>query len=418
MKKTFLAFLVTTAILAVLGVFNVAASDVVSIDLLQVNGLDVKVGNYTADNIAVEAGDIVPVRIEFTSNTDAEEVEVFAYIRGDRSKGTGISKFADLIDGKKYVAKLSLQIPERLEDNDATEEERVLVVEIETNEGNVREEYTLNVQRKSDNVRILFVDAERKVEAGSTLPVDLVIKNLGRSELEDLVVKVALPQLGIEKRAYFGDLTPIDGNDKDEDNPYSDKDEDAREKRVYLRIPVNVESGIYDLVVEAYGEETEDRAVMQVEIVGSEESTKVLLPVVSKELITGEKTTYEMVLVNPTNKIGVYEIVPETAEGIIVNVNKPVVTVPAGSSQVVGIDVEAGSRDGTYSFAVNVNSEDKLVKRVVMNAVVKKGTVVGTNGTTILTIILGIIFVVLLVVLIVLLTRKPEKAEELEESYY
>ena len=76
-----------------------------------------------------------------------------------------------------------------------------------------------------------------------------------------------------------------------------------------------------------------------------------------------------------------------------------------------------GLKEGTFNFAVNVNTaEGELVEKVTMNAVVTGGTFGGS--VAILTLVLAIIFVVLLVVLIVLLTRKPEKVEEFEESYY
>jgi hypothetical protein len=110
-------------------------------------------------------------------------------------------------------------------------------------------------------------------------------------------------------------------------------------------------------------------------------------------------------------------LIPGTVEGLVVSVAEPIVTVPAGSSKVVRVNVRAGEKEGTYSFSVDVTSQGELVKKVVMNANVSERAL-GTSNVAILTVILAIIFVVLLIVLIVLLTRKPARPEEFEESYY
>ncbi len=396
-------------ILALLTVMPlVAATGVVTTNSVEVDGMYVGSEGNTWHNVSVEAGQVVPLRVEFTANTNASDVEISAWIRGHRSDS--VSKdLPDLLEGSNYNAKkLSLRIPSDL---DETEEDLVLVIEIETDEGSIKEEYTLKAQREPYKANILFVEADKTVVAGSSLPVDVVVKNLGRHELEDLVVSVGIPELGLEKRAYFGDLTPLDDWQDDDEN------EDAVERRIYLKVPVSVNAGDYELVVEVYNEESNDIVKRDIAVVGTEEATQVVVPVSSKELSTGETKTYTLVIVNAGKNIGVYEIIPETAEGVIVSVSNPVVTIPAGSSKAVEVEVKAGSREGTYNFAVGVTSQGKLVKRVVMNANVVKGKVV-RGDLTILTIILAIIFVVLLIVLIVLLTRKPTKAEELEESYY
>lgn len=401
MKTSLLVSL--AVILAVFVLPVVLAVDVATIDLVEVDGMDTASGS-----VAIEAGQTVPVRVEFTSNMNASEVEVTAWIVGERSDAAS-KALPDLIIGREYNAKLSLQIPSKL---DETEEELTLVVEIETDEGSVREERALQIQREPYNANVLFVEIDSMVEAGTNVPVDVVVKNLGRHELDDLVVKATVEQLGISKRAYFGDLTPLDNWEDDEDA------EDSAQGRLYLKIPVNAQAGTYELVVEAYNEDTMATVRKSVTVVGAEKASEVLVPVSSRELATGEEKTYSLIIVNSGDNIGVYEVVPETAEGVIVSVENPIVTVPAGSSQLVELQVKAGSREGTYSFAVDVSSEGQLIETAVMNANVVKGGVATGSNLTVLTVILAIVFVVLLIVLIVLLTKKPSKAEEFEESYY
>jgi hypothetical protein len=206
-------------------------------------------------------------------------------------------------------------------------------------------------------------------------------------------------------------LTPVDTTDD------SDK-QDSAERTVYLQIPSDAKAGVYNLEVEASNADTTATAVKSVAIAGSEQKSEVLTAVTSKEIASGDTVTYDLVLINSGDKIAVYDIVPEDAQNLIVNVDEPIVTVPADSSKTVKVSVKAGDVMGTFNFAVNVNQDDKLVKRENFSAVVTKKGFTSNNNVIVLTVILAIIFVVLLIVLIVLLTRKPVKTEEFGESYY
>lgn len=395
------AFLVSLLVLAIALTGFVSATD-----SLTLTGTSVEVDRIQLPNtISIESGETVPVDFYFTAGESASDVQVSTWVQGERSNGIE-TNFADLIDGKTYHAKLSLKLPSNID----PEEDFELFVRIETDAGNWEHSYTITVQRQPYNADILFVEADSSVRAGSTLPVDVVVKNKGRHDLEDLIVSVAIPELGVSKRAYFADLTPTDECDDNCDKV------DAAEGTINLRIPANTATGVYQLEVSAYTADTTSNFKKAVSIVGAEEESNVLVSEKNKEVATGEIGTYDLVIVNSGSKIGVYEIAPETAEGLIVTVDKSLVTVPAGSSETVRVSA-SGNKEGTYSFAVNVNSGNELVKRVVLSEVIKGKALATTSNITILTVILAIVFVVLLIVLIVLLTRKP-KEEGLEESYY
>jgi hypothetical protein len=402
MKAIFLVSLMTifTLLTALAAIPFVAADDLnIAIHKVEANGIDITSGNV----IAGEAGETVPVKIYFTAEENASEVEVSAWMQGHRDKAVE-EDFRDLIETHDYIARLSLKLPTDID----PEENLILYVRIESDEGNWEESYTIGMQREPYRPGILFVEVDRKVEAGSSATVDVVVKNLGRHELEDLVVEISLPELGVNKRAYFGDLTPLD-NWKDDD------DEDVAERRVYLKIPADAESGIYELVVEAYNPDSRDVVTKNIEVTGAEEASSIVVPVTSKEIAVGQVESYDLVIVNSGNKVGVYEVIPEAVEGITISAKEPVITVPAGSSRVVRIEVR-GVEEGTHSFSVNVNSKNKLVDKVTLTSVVAGKALRG--NIVILTVVLAIVFIVLLIVLIVLLTRKPTKPEELEESYY
>src|SRR3989344_7396830 len=150
MKTNFLVFLVTIALIAVIP--SVLATDVVDVSLVEVNGLDADSGV-----LAVEAGEVVPIDIYFTANRNASDVQVSAWIQGERSDGVE-KDFRDLIEDKEYHAILSLRI---LSDLDEIDEDKTLFVRIETDNGNWEEAFTLSAQREPDKADILFVEVDK-----------------------------------------------------------------------------------------------------------------------------------------------------------------------------------------------------------------------------------------------------------------
>ncbi len=368
-----------------------------------VNGIDLVSGVVVSE----DTGSTIPVRVEVRANENITDGTVKVYISGE-DNAVETSEF-DLLAGRTYSKSFSLKLPQSIKTNPS--KEYVLVVRVESDEGDVRTDYPLTVQRSSYSLEILSVDFAKSATVGSTLSVDVVLKNRGSHESEDSFVVVRIPALNVEKKVYFGDLAPVDnyGNDNDE--------EDTASGRVSVKIPSDAKAGIYDVEVEAYDDETNVKTTKRIAISGLESGSDAMAAAIAKEVATGATITYDLILVNSGSRIAVYNIVPEDAQNLIVSVDESIVTVPAGSSRVVKVNVKAGNAMGTYNLAVSVNSEGQLVKKVNFTANVVKSGFKGSN-VVVLTIILAIIFIVLVVVLIVLLTRKPEKTEQFEESYY
>lgn len=400
MKNKFLVSLI--AFLAVVAfVAAVNASDLsVDINEIEVNGIDILSGSV----VAGIAGEVIPVNVMFTAYTDAGDVQVSTWIQGHRSDSTQID-FADLVSDKSYNARLALVLPTDID----PQEDMTLFVRIESDNGNWEDSYTVSMQRKPYSADVIFVDVDSNVKAGTAIPIDVVVKNMGRHDLSDLVVTASIAKLGISKSAYFGDLTPIDNNTDDNNNNV-----DSAERKLYLTLPSNVAAGTYDLEIRAYNKKVNSIIKKIVTVVGNDQESEVVVPITSREVSVGNTETYDLVIVNSGNKVGVYEIVSQTSDLVSVSTDTSIITVSAGSSEIVKLKVE-GLKKGAGSFAVDINSEGKLVKRVMLTANVSEKAF-GSN-VIILTIILAIVFIVLLVVLIVLLTRKPARSE-LEESYY
>lgn len=405
---------ILVSLVFVLALVALAASSVSAMGdftRIEVNGDDALVSGA---NIAAFAGQNLPVRVVFTSNdVSADDVRVKVWLSGARDYSVSSERF-DVLPGRTYSRLVSLQIPSNID----PEEDLTLKVSVESaNEGDVvaEKQISLAAQRESYLVEILDVSSDTSVKAGENFALNIVLKNRGRQFADDTFVIARIPALGIESKAYFGDLSPVDQGEESSRG----EEEDAVERRMFLRIPSNVPAGIYLVEIEAYNADSDTTITKKVAIGGASEGSMVISATTSKTFAVGERGTYSLTLVNSGNSIRVYQLGFETASGLTVDADESVAAVPAGMSKTVKI-MASSDKAGTYGFAVNVMSDGQLVKKESYTAVIqgKSAAGIGSNATVLLTVVLAIIFVVLLVVLIVLLTRKPQKSEEFGESYY
>lgn len=408
-KKLLVSLVAMFALLLL--VTNVSAF-AASINSVEVNGVE-----DNQQSFAVFAGQTIPVRVIFTANglglnEAAEDVRIKARITGENDFSVSTERF-DIVGKKTYSRLLAVEVPFDLDDE--LNEGLTLVITVENRDGFIAEPYEvdLEVQRESFLVEVLDVAMDPNVKAGENLVLDIVLKNRGRHEAEDTFVKVRIPALGIERKAFFGDLSPVD-----QGGLVADK-EDSVERRMFVSIPRNAPAGVYSVELEAFNSDSSTTMTRKVAVVGASEDSMIVSAVSSKTFAVGESKDYGLTLVNTGSTVRIYELVLDAPTGLTVEAEEPIVVVPAGSSKAVKVTASA-EKAGQYDFAVNVMSDSELVKKQEFRANVQGGAIRGGagNATVLLTVVLAIIFVVLLVVLIVLLTRKPEKAEEFGESYY
>ncbi|MBM3232721.1 hypothetical protein FJZ18_00960 [Candidatus Pacearchaeota archaeon] len=359
-------------------------------------------------NVAATAGESLPVRVLFVARQNASDVRIKAELssRG-KDYSTETERF-DVIAGGIYSKTLKVQMPLNLNPS----EKLHLNVEIKNSAFGTADQKTIpiNAQRESYQLEILDAEMDTKVNAGAVLPITVVIKNRGSHFAEDTFVTVRIPALGIQERAYFGDLSARDQAEPDK--------EDAVERMLSVRIPDNAKAGIYAVEIEATNDDSTVALSKRVAISDNGGESMVVTSSNSKTFAVGEESTYRMTILNSGNKARVYTLAVETlSENLNVELADSVVVIPAGSSRALDIDVTA-SKEGAYAFAISVISDGNLVKKETFAAKVEGKEAFEGNATVVLTVILAIVFIVLLIVLIVLLTRKPEKTKEFGESYY
>jgi uncharacterized membrane protein len=408
------------AFMAVLAVFALSFTSALTIDsqvssqgnfvnslVINVDGVEVTGDSISNIYLAAFAGETVPVKIYFSSNVSLSDVEVEVELNGKTDSSDSYFVGNVVNDSRVYrTGIMNLQVPSKL---DERTDNLYLIVTISAN-GVAPQVYTYQVsaQRNSYDLRVLSVDYDASVAAGDTVPVSVVVKNLGFENSEDGFVLVAVPELGISAKGYFGDLVAIEdcNSNCDDDNT------DAAQKIVSLKIPSNAKDGTYEMVVKVYDDDAVTTVKKQIAVSASTDS-QIVSAVKSQDLKAGETKTIDLILVNSGSKVMVYNLNAASGSELAVSVPS-VVTVDAGSAKTIQVTVTAASdaEKGVYPFTVTTNGQT-----MTYNANVTGSRAVAMSAV-VLTAILVIIFVVLLAVLIILLTRKSKPAEEVETSYY
>ena len=239
--NTFFGFVLATFV-ALFAVSVVMASLPVSITQVEAN--DVVLSNSTV--LAGTASDTLPVSVQFLANDNLTDAKVKVWIEGYKNDISAETARFNVVNGSVYVKSLSLALP-NVNDMDNINEGLRLYVSITTKDDTTEASYNLELQRDSYAYDFLQADAPTSATAGEIIGLDVVLKNSGASNLQDSFVTVSIPELGISKKAYFGDLNPTDCTDTAADCNQAD----ARERRIYLAIPSDTKTGDYTIEVRA-----------------------------------------------------------------------------------------------------------------------------------------------------------------------
>jgi len=399
MKKNVL-LIPFVAVLTLLAFGFVSADDLASKVTTEFNSVYLGSGVTMAGDVAAT----VPVRVVFDAIKDVSDVKVKVYMEGYRDDIYAASSRFDVVKGVTYNKLLSLTLPS---DVNKQSEGYTLYVEIVNKNDRTIEEYVVSVQRESYVYDVLSVDYDSKVSAGETVPVTVVVKNVGYNRMDDTYVVVSIPELDVSSRAYVGDLVATESCD---DNS-CEEEEDSLYRTVYVDIPDNAVKGVYALEVKAYNDDAE-YVTTDLISVDSSAATAVLASVKSQDFNAGETAKYDLIIVNSGDDVRVFNLNSISGDDLSVSVPSIVIVAP-DSSETVKVEVAADSdaEIGTYTFSVDVDGE----------SIVFGANIVGKNSSafvTALIVALAIVLVVLLVVLVVLLTKKDKAAEEVETSYY
>ena len=376
--------------------------------------MSVEVDGSSASPVSVVRGETVPIRVTFSENTDYSDVVVEAELRYENSKKVEVSSTAlDLISGTTYIKTLNLKAPEDIE---ATSPGEVYALTVDIKDGNGNEleweSFDITVQRTDDQLEIQKVLKTSTVEAGKTLLVTAVVKNTGSDRLDDVYVRMSIPELGLTTEERAGDLVAVDDGDK----------EDTESVVLSLKIPSSATQGAYSLEIKAYNDDAETTKKDSINIAGTQgitQSTEVYANKVIGSVAQGETSAYKFTLLNVGGSSAVYSVSVQGIDGWATAAVNPasatVVQKDSTATLTVYITADKNAALGQHIATVTVKSGDTAIKQLsIVSEVTESGTF-AIDPLLITAVILAIILIVLVAVFVK--TRKSgEKLEE--ESYY
>jgi hypothetical protein len=263
--KTKALFACFVALFAVFLVSVVSAAPVAETGSVKIYFNDVEITDTT--ELAGMAGEVIPVRVIFTAGTDSVDVKVKAEIYSGRDSSVDSTSRFNIVADKTYTKLLSLQLPTDLKDvtKDLTLEVSIVDANSSTDNYYSTDDLEVAMQRESYEFDILSVDHNLVVSADEIMAVAVVVKNTGFERADDGFVVVSIPELGISAKGYLGDLVA--------DEPV-EEEEDSVQKVLYLRIPSNAKSGVYDVNVKAYNSDSATSVTGAVKVLGSNDESK------------------------------------------------------------------------------------------------------------------------------------------------
>jgi len=359
---------------------------------------------------ALERGKEANIKVIFTAANDLEKVKVRATIASEDIEAK--TESFDVFAGRTYTKELSLEIPKTTEEGTYT-----LYVALEGKkelDGVSKANIELEIQRLTYSIEIIDVEVYSygtAIEAGSKMYVDVVVKNRGNYEAEDVYVNVNVKELGLSRTIYLGDLAAKDDEDE----------EDTKRITVTFNIPESVEEGNYVLEVKAYNARIEVTKKVSFFVKGIEEAPVVTTELViepdslEKEVEKGKGTAYTFTLINKGNKPLEVSVSIKGIEGWATAEITPesFVLEPSEKETVsIYINVDENAVTGKHIFTASF-SYDTEVKEYSLTANVKEPEIgfVKPDIKTTLMIVAIVLAVIIIVLLVVLLAQKPKKEE-------
>ncbi|MEM4215318.1 MAG: hypothetical protein QW484_03075 [Candidatus Pacearchaeota archaeon] len=377
---------------------------------------------YQYSTPALERDSQLSVKVVFKSNKDLSNVKLHVWLNGYREEIEARTTEFDVFRGNLYSKTLVLDIPH---DIDA----RVLYTlyaKIESNHeltGVDEAKIDMSVQRIANVLDILSIDlydhqnyyrgvcgqCTSTFNAGSTLYVDVVVKNRGNHKAEDVYLKVSIPELGISRNVYVGDIEAYDGYGKVEDT-----------EKVTIALPLPNTEGTYTLEIKAYNTEVSDKETRTIVVEKQLERNIQIMPQITEvKSNKGSTATYSLFITN----------IGETSENFIIEVLgtegwATATVVPAtfrlnsGESKIVTINLEIDkdAESRIYPFTVRVKYGNEA-KQYNFSANVSGTAFDWKIFLMIVGIVLAVVIIVLLVITLIKQNKTTEEKPELE-SYY
>lgn len=370
---------------------------------IKINGDEVVNGRSVRE--VFDRGDELNIRVKLEATADVDDVSVIVRIFGDEHYDVlEVSDNFDMEAGDRQTVDLTLRVPDI-----ADQGKYKLRIIVASRDGAVKVyNYNLRIDAQRHFVKIddVYFSPNSRVEAGRALLTVVRLENLGERNEEGVRVTVSLPALGVSAVDYVDEI---------------DEDDEVSTEELYLRIPANAASGVYDVLIEVEYDDgfAKESAVYSIQVLGAsvpdttvEESSKPGKTVItvgpeSQDVIAGAGgAIYPVTLSNEGSEAKTYTLGTSGADSFATVEVSPssLVMLKAGETKTVYVYVSANedASIGMHSFSVDIKNGAETLQQIPLTANVvapiggdwdgvKKGLEVGLIVLIIVLIVLGLI---------------------------
>jgi uncharacterized membrane protein len=436
MRKEFkiVGLILLLAVLIIPMLPSVKADDYARITQVKINGDIAENG----DDLYVERGDELEVKVTINADTgDLTDAYLGAFVSGYRyayyegDLVTDFSKTFTLPEGEKRTITLNLKVPMDMETKDA---KLRLILFDENSASVITYNYQLSINGAADDnaveIRDFFITPSTTIEAGRALSFKVKVKNFGENDLDDLKVKVAIPELDIQT------FETIDTLEADETQSF---------EALLLRLPADAKPGDYEVVAtveyDRYQEVEETQKITVISPKGTPcsgsscgtntdtETTKTVVTMpASVDVVTGTAgSVYPILIENKgsTSKTYVLSVSGVSDWGTAVFEPSSVFVLKAGQSQTVYLRLAAlkDTQAGDKVMKVTITAGDEMKDTTVIasikeGAAPSKSTSIDTKNVLEWLVVALVILLLILGAVLVFRKLRKGKDEEEEQSYY
>lgn len=394
--------------------FTTAHSDNYEIDEVYVNDINVNNGVVYA-----ERGKTTEVEVFLYGEGNATEVKVKAWIGGyEHDDVEDVTAEFEVEEGVFYKKTLRLEIPEDMDPG----EEYSLHVEVYDDQDFERLDppATLRIRegKHALNIYDVIFNPGLEVQAGETLGVEVRVENLGYEEEDDIKVILEIPALGLSTSSYIDELVPEDEEDEDDD------EESSASKNLFLNVPSNTRSGVYNAVVKVEYDRGHEEITEEYNVVITSGVSAADLDVEAQETTlsaeAGDTVVYTVMLRNLGDASVRYNFDVGTISWGTVEVEPSDIRLDEDESAEVYVFVTPNlGVTGTKSFNLYIMDGDVQVETVSLRTDIESDGGPASSQITSFRQGLEIGFAILLVILvilgIILAVKKIGKPSEIEE---
>jgi uncharacterized membrane protein len=387
------------------------------------------------DDLYVARGDTLKVRVTVKALTgDLTDANVEARISGYRYSYyepdlvSDTSKTFTLPEGGKKSFDLTLEVPMDMEIKDA----KLRIFLYDENSNTVMfYNYQLSIDGSDDSnaveIRDFYISPSTTIEAGRALSFKVKVKNYGTYDLDDLKVKVSIPELDIST------FETIDTLEQDETQSF---------EALLLRIPSDAAPGDYEVVAEVkydkYQSTEKTQTITVIEPKGTPCSgtscgstglskTVVTMPASVDVILGSQGSVYPILIENKGSGQLTYVLSASGVSGWGTATFEPssVFVIPGGQSQTVYLRVVplSGATAGDNVMKVTITAGNEMKDTTVI-ASLKQGAAKTQSSAGVksalewVLIVLVAVLIILGIIVVARKMRKGSEAKEEEQSYY